>query len=35
MSLPTVLIFKNGRLVEQSSGGVSENTLRSKLEEIL
>jgi len=35
MSLPAVLIFKNGQVVGQSVGKVSENTMRSKLEEIL
>ena len=35
MSLPTLIFFKKGQLVEQTVGGLSEKTLRSKLEELL
>jgi thioredoxin 1 len=35
MSIPTLIFFKKGQLVEQSIGGVSEKTLRSKLQELL
>jgi len=35
MSIPTLIFFKNGQLVEQTVGGVSEKTLRSKLQEFL
>jgi thioredoxin 1 len=35
MSIPTLLFFKKGQLVEQTVGGVSEKTLRSKLQELL
>jgi thioredoxin 1 len=35
MSLPTLIFFKKGELVEQTVGGVSEKTLRSKLQELL
>jgi thioredoxin 1 len=35
MSIPTLIFFKKGQLVEQTVGGVSEKTLRSKLQEVL
>jgi thioredoxin 1 len=35
MSIPTLIFFKKGELVEQTVGGVSEKTLRSKLQELL
>jgi thioredoxin 1 len=35
MSIPTLIFFKKGQLVEQSIGGISEKTLRSKLQELL
>ena len=35
MSIPTLIFFKKGQLVEQTVGGVSEKTLRSKLQELL
>jgi thioredoxin 1 len=35
MSLPTLIFFKEGELVEQTVGGVSEKTLRSKLQDLL
>ena len=35
MSIPTLIFFKNGQLVEQTVGGVSEKTLRSKLQVLL
>ena len=35
MSLPTLIFFKKGELVEQTVGGVSEKTLRSKLQDLL
>jgi thioredoxin 1 len=35
MSLPTLLFFKKGQLVGQTTGKVSEHTLRSKLDELL
>jgi thioredoxin len=35
MSIPTLILFKKGQLVEQTVGGVSEKTLRSKLQELL
>ena len=35
MSLPTVLFFKSGEPEGQMSGGVSQSTLRSKLDELL
>jgi thioredoxin len=34
MSIPTLIFFKKGQVVEQTIGGVSEKTLRSKLQEI-
>ena len=35
MSIPTLIFFKNGQLVEQTVGGVPEKTLRSKIQELL
>ena len=35
MSIPTLIFFKKGQLAEQTVGGVSEKTLRSKLQELL
>jgi thioredoxin len=35
MSIPTLIFFKKGQVVEQTVGGVSEKTLRSKLQELL
>src|SRR5512136_632343 len=35
MSIPTLIFFKKGQLVEQTVGGVSEKTLRSKIQELL
>ncbi len=35
MSIPTLILFKKGQLVEQSVGGVSEKTLRSKIQDLL
>jgi thioredoxin 1 len=35
MSIPTLILFKKGQLVEQTVGGVSEKTLRSKIQELL
>ena len=35
MSLPTLIFFKKGELVEQTVGGVSEKTLRSRLQDLL
>jgi thioredoxin-like negative regulator of GroEL len=35
MSIPTLIFFKKGQLMEQTVGGVSEKTLRSKLQELL
>ena len=35
MSIPTLLFFKEGQVAGQTIGGVSEYTLRSKLEELL
>jgi thioredoxin 1 len=35
MSIPTLIFFKKGELVEQTVGGVSEKTLRSKLQDLL
>ena len=35
MSIPTLIFFNKGQLVEQTVGGVSEKTLRSKLQELL
>ena len=35
MSIPTLIFFKKGQLVEQTVGGLSEKTLRSKLGELL
>ncbi len=35
MSIPTLIFFKNGQLVEQTVGGVSEKTLRSKIQDLL
>jgi thioredoxin 1 len=35
VSLPTVLLFKSGEPEGQMIGGVSQSTLRSKLEELL
>ena len=35
MSIPTLILFKKGQLVEQTVGGVSEKTLRSKIQEVL
>jgi thioredoxin 1 len=35
MSIPTLLFFKKGELVDQKVGAVPEKTLRSKLEELL
>ena len=35
MSIPTLIFFKKGELVGQTVGGVSEKTLRSKIQDIL
>jgi thioredoxin-like negative regulator of GroEL len=35
MSIPTLIFFKKGELVEQTVGGVSEKTLRSKIQDLL
>jgi thioredoxin 1 len=35
MSLPTLILFKKGQLVEQTVGGISEKTLRSKIQDLL
>lgn len=35
MSIPLLLFFKDGQLVDQSLGAVPERTLRSKVEELL
>ena len=35
MSIPTLIFFKKGQLVEQTVGGISEKMLRSKLQELL
>jgi len=35
MSIPTLILFKKGQLVEQTVGGVSEKTLRSKIQDLL
>ncbi len=35
MSIPTLLFFKKSQLMGQSVGGVQENALRSKIEELL
>ena len=35
MSIPTLIFFKKGQLVEQTVGGVSEKTLRSKIQDLL
>jgi thioredoxin len=35
MSIPTLLFFKKGELVDQKVGALPEKTLRSKLQELL
>ncbi len=35
MSIPTLIFFRKGQLVEQTVGGVSEKTLRSKIQDLL
>ena len=35
MSIPTLIFFKKGELVGQTVGGVSEKTLRSKIQDLL
>jgi len=35
MSIPTLIFFKNGQLIEQSMGAVPEKTLRSKVQGLL
>jgi thioredoxin 1 len=35
MSIPMLIFFKNGELVDQSMGAVPEKTLRSKVKELL
>jgi len=35
MSIPTLIFFKKGQLAEQTVGGVSEKTLRSKIQDFL
>jgi thioredoxin 1 len=35
MSIPTLIFFKKGQLAEQTVGGVSEKTLRSKIQDLL
>ena len=35
MSIPTLLFFKNNRLMGQSMGGISEKTFRSKVDDLL
>jgi thioredoxin 1 len=35
MSIPTLIFFKKGQLVQQTVGGVSEKTLRSKILDLL
>jgi len=35
MSIPTLILFKKGQLAEQTVGGVSEKTLRSKIQDLL
>jgi thioredoxin 1 len=35
MSIPMLIFFKNGQLVDQSMGAVPEKTLRSKVKELL
>ena len=35
MSIPTLIFFKKGQLVEQTVGGVSGKTLRSKIQDLL
>ena len=35
MSIPTLIFFKKGELAEQTVGGVSEKTLRSKIQDLL
>lgn len=34
-SIPTILMFKNGEVVEQLSGVVSKHTMKSKIDEII
>ena len=35
MSIPTLILFKNGEVVQQTVGALSEKALRSKLQELL
>ena len=35
MSIPTFLLFKNGKVAEQMIGGMSKNTLRDKIQQRL
>ena len=35
MSIPTLIFFKKGELAGQTVGGVSEKTLRSKIQDLL
>ena len=35
MSIPTLIFFKNGQLIDQSMGAVPEKTLRSKVQGLL
>ena len=35
MSIPTLIFFKKGQLVEQTVGGIQEKALRSKIQELL
>ena len=35
MSIPTLIFFKNGKLIDQSMGAVPEKTLRSKVQGLI
>jgi thioredoxin-like negative regulator of GroEL len=35
MAIPQILFFKDGQVVDESTGAVSESTLRSKVDSVL
>lgn len=35
MSIPTLILFKNGKVVQQAVGALNKNELKKKIEEIL
>lgn len=35
MSIPTLMFFKNGKVIEQVAGALSKNDLKRKIEEVL